>query len=94
LGLGGRKKYEITQDYPDRGGNQTEEEAHGIPSKLHYAQQRSCQPLAPLMMANTHGPVPWDGSAVVPPAFHYGISGFRRLPISVTLPLLASRPRM
>jgi hypothetical protein len=30
LGLGGRKKNKITEDYAERGGDQTEEEAHCI----------------------------------------------------------------
>jgi hypothetical protein len=38
LGLGGRIKNKITQNYPDRGGNQTEKEAHGITSIETIAQ--------------------------------------------------------
>jgi hypothetical protein len=41
LGLGGRKKNEITEDYPERGGNKTEEQAHCISSNDRSSHQES-----------------------------------------------------
>jgi hypothetical protein len=37
LGLGGRIKNKIAEDYPDGGGDETEEEAHGITSQRAFA---------------------------------------------------------
>jgi hypothetical protein len=41
--LVGRIKNKITQNYPDRGGNQTEKEAHGITSHRDYSAARATQ---------------------------------------------------
>jgi hypothetical protein len=53
LGFGARKKDKITQNYPNRGGDQTEEEAHCITSK----EMLTAKPCVFFIGSETWGPV-------------------------------------